>query len=134
MNRIRITSPDDNVIGQVTMEVREIPLYIARSKIDYKTPEMYNDDGEQLFFVEAPYEALAIGGIEKGAEKLHRVMTLAKMEKNIAPGGKSHKVNPAYGIETSKIESFSFTMKSGETIMMTPQADQYRFYSNRGVH
>lgn len=133
MSQIRTTSPDDNVTGQVTMEVKEIPLYIAPSKIDYKSPEMYNYEGEQLFFVEVPYEALAIDGIEKGAEKLRQVMTLAKMEKNIASGGKSYKVNPVYGITTSEVKSFTFKMKTGESITMTPQDNQYRFYSNRGV-
>lgn len=133
MSQIRITSPDDNVIGQVTMEVREIPLYIMPSKIDYKSPEMYNYIGEQLFFIEVPYEALVNEGIEKGAETLRRVMTLAKMEKNIASGGKSYKVNPAYGVSTSEIESFTFKMKTGEMITMIPQDNQYRFYSNRGV-
>lgn len=133
MSQIRITSPDDNVIGQTTMEVKEIPLYIAPSKIDYKSPEMYNYDGEQLFFIEVPYEALAIAGVEKGAESLRRVMTLAKMEKNIAAAGKSHKINPAYGIETAKVESFTFKLKDGKTMTAIPQGNQYQFYANKGV-
>lgn len=133
MSRITITSPDDNVTGKVDMEVRKIPIYIAPSEIDEKSPEMYNYNGEQLFFVEVPFEALVNEGVDRGAEALRRVMTLAKMEGNIASGGKSYKVNPAYGVSTSEIESFTFKMKTGKTITMIPQDNQYRFYSNRGV-
>lgn len=133
MSTIRITSTDDNVVGQVTMDLKEIPIYIAPSKIDYKSPEMYNYNGEQLFFIEVPYEALVTEGVDKGAETLRRIMTFAKMEKNIASGGKSFKVNPAYGVATSDIACFTFKMKTGETITMTPQDNQYRFYSNKGV-
>lgn len=133
MSRITITSPDDNVTGKVDMEVKEVPIYIASSEIDNKSPEMYNYNGEQLFFVEVPFEALVNEGVDRGAEALRRVMTLAKMEGNIASGGKSYKVNPAYGVSTSEIDSFTFKMKTGETITMIPQDNQYRFYSNRGV-
>ena len=133
MSRIIISSPSDNVIGQVTMEVKDIPIHIAPSKIDYNSPEMYNYQGEQLFFIEAPYDSLIIDGIERGAKNLRRVMTVAKMEKNIASGGKSHKINPAYGVSPSEVESFTFKMKSGDVITMYRQDNQFRFYSNKGV-
>ena len=127
MSRIIISSPSDNVIGQVTMEVKDIPIHIAPSKIDYNSPEMYNYQGEQLFFIEAPYDSLIIDGIERGAKNLRRVMTVAKMEKNIASGGKSHKINPAYGVSPSEVESLTFRINSGDVITMYRQDNPFSF-------
>lgn len=122
-----------NISNSWSMEVNEIPLYIKPSGLDYTSPEMYNYTGEQLFFAEVPYEALVVGGIEKASEMGRKYLTLAKMEKNIAAAGKSHKINPAYGIETAKVESFTFKLKDGKTITAIPQGNQYKFYANKGV-
>lgn len=133
MNTCKITVTSNNVDNNWEIEVREIPLYIKPSKIDRDSPEMYNYTGEQLFFVEVPYDALIVDGIERASGKVRTVMTLAKMERSIAAGGKSYKINPAYGVETSQIESYSFTTKGGKVMTVTPQEGQYRFYSNRGI-
>lgn len=133
MNTCKITVTSNNVDNNWEIEVREIPLYIKPSKIDRNSPEMYNYTGEQLFFVEVPYDALIVDGIERASGKARTVMTLAKMERSIAAGGKSYKINPAYGVETSQIESYSFTTKEGKVMTVTPQEGQYRFYSNRGI-
>ena len=135
MGRCKITAINDDIDGSTMLNVRinNKRLFIARSSIDKALPEMYNYDGEQLFFVEVPYDALIVDGIERASGKARTVMTLAKIEQSIAAGGKSYKINPAYGVETSQIESYSFTTKGGEVMTVTPQEGQYRFYSNRGI-
>lgn len=135
MGRCRITALNDNIDGFAILEVQRNHkrLFIEPSSIDKTLPEMYNYNGEQLFFVEVPYDALIVDGIERASEKVQTVMTLAKMKKNIAAGGKSYQINPAYGVETAKIESYTFKTKGGEIMTVTPQEEQYRFYSNRGI-
>lgn len=135
MGRCRITALNDNIDGFTILEVQRNHkrLFIEPSSIDKTLPEMYSYNSEQLFFVEVPYDALIVDGIERASGKVRTVMTLAKMEKNIAAGGKSYQINPAYGVETAKIESYTFKTKGGETMTVTPQEGQYRFYSNRGI-
>lgn len=133
MGTCKITSTNSNVDGCVSMDVLTTPLYINRSALSATRPEMYNYNGEELYLVEVPYEALNISGIEYAGKKGGKVLTLAKMEKNIAAGGKSYKINPAYGIDTSKIESFTFKVEGGESMTVIPQEEQYSFYSKRGV-
>lgn len=133
---IRVYSKADNVFGSPKLNLAERKLFIKPSAIDRQLPDMYNFNGEQLFYVEVPIEALgdiAINVAEEGASQIRRVMTLAKMEKNIAAGGTSYKVNPAYGVATSEVMEYSFKMRGGDIMTVTPQADQYSFYSNRGV-
>lgn len=133
---VKLSSTDPNGSGSTTLNVVERTLLIKPSSIDRQLPDMYNFSGEQLFFVEVPIEALgdlAIDMLEEGAGSMRRVMTLAKMERNIAAGGASHRVNPAYGVNTSEIVEYSFRTRGGDLMTVTPQADQYSFYSNRGV-
>lgn len=133
MGTCKITSTNSDVDGCVSMDVLTTPLYINRSALSATRPEMYNYNGEELYLVEVPYEALHISGIEYAGKKGTKVLTLAKMEKNIAAGGKSYKINPAYGIDTSKVESFTFKVEGGESMTVIPQEEQYSFYSKRGV-
>lgn len=135
MGQCKITATNKNIGGFALLDIQKNDkrLCFAPSSIDNALPEMYNYDGEQLFFVEVPYDALITDGIERTSGKARTVMTLAKMETRIAAGGKSYKVNPAYGVETSKIESYSFKTKGGAVMTVTPQEGQYRFYSHRGI-
>lgn len=135
MGQFVITSLDEEVEGRVSMEInnRNPKLVIKKSKIDHVSPEMYNYKGEPLIFIESSYEMLGIDIIEKGSAYGRKVLTLAKMEKNIASGGKSYKINPAYGIETSKVESYTIKMKNGEALTLYPQEGQHQFYSNQGT-
>ena len=59
MGRCKITAINDDIDGSTMLNVRinNKRLFIARSSIDKALPEMYNYDGEQLFFVEVPYDA-----------------------------------------------------------------------------
>lgn len=135
MGQCKITATNKNIGGFALLDIQKNDkrLCFAPSSIDNALPEMYNYDGEQLFFVEVPYDALITDGIERTSGKARTVMTLAKMETRTAAGGKSYKVNPAYGVETSKIESYSFKTKGGAVMTVTPQEGQYRFYSHRGI-
>ena len=135
MGRCIITAINDDIDGYAILYVRKNQkrLFIERSSIDKDLPEMYNYDGEQLFFVEVPYDALIVDSIERVSGKMRTVMTLAKMEKSIAAGGKSYKINPAYGLDTSQIESYTFATKGGEVMTVTPQEGQYRIHSSRGI-
>lgn len=135
MGQCKITALNDDIDSFVLLDVQKNNkrLFIEPSSIDPALPEMYNYNGEQLFFVEIPYDALIIDGIERVSGKMRKVMTLAKMEKAIAAGGKSYKINPAYGIETSEIESYSFKTKGGQSMTVRPQEGQFRFYSNQCI-
>lgn len=133
MGTCKITSPNSNVDGSVCLDVVTTPLYVNRRQNSPDFPEMYNYNGEELLIAEMPYGALLTDAVERAANKARIVFTLVKMEKNIAAGGKSYKVNPIFSIDTSQVESFSMKIKGGKTMTLIPQADQYHFYSNRGM-
>lgn len=142
--KITISSPDENVFGSVPLEIRKKELYIRPSCMDMNAtfkdvnlPEMYTVEGELLFFVEVPYEALlgtlATIGVEEGAKAGRRVLTLSKMAKNIASPTGSHFINPVYGVDASQVMEYTFTTKWGDSMTVNPIDDQFGFYSNKGI-
>jgi len=145
MGNIKIKSDHEEVYQSARLESLpdEGRIYIRPSAMDHTIPEMYNLHGEELYFLEVPREALdywgalavvATTGIEKGSEIGRNVLTLAKMEKNIAADGQSfRKVNINDGVRPSSVTEFTATTRGGMIMKLKPQYGQYEFFSNRGL-